>query len=173
MDFRGLWRSRQWRKLLNLIDWLPRNSAFSEAMSNDEDLAAALLSRPKDERSKQARRPRVSEYSPELERLIDVVDRLGEVMAATVAAAGGKPPKVRPQPRPETAMDRLREQQRYLKHKRTVSRVLVQQEDGSLRPLAEQGVSAEAAPAKPKILPGENPYRLTLPRRGRPAPPGS
>lgn len=50
--------------------------------------------------------PSVEEWSQEAGYLALVVDRLGELLRAVVATGGGKPPKVRPLPRPRTAIDR-------------------------------------------------------------------
>lgn len=165
-----MWRNRRWRDLLTFIDWLPRNSAYMEALSDDEEVAEEYLNRPKSD-APQTARPRISEWSSELEKLTDVVDRLGEVMQAVVASNGGKPPKIRPQPRPRTAVDKLREKKRYEHHKKVVSRVLIQNPDGTTRPIAmgppPKRISrpTTAPPSRPPLLPGEDPYRLKAPRR--------
>lgn len=173
-----MWRERRWRDLLTLIDWLPRNSAYMQAISDDEEFAEHVLNDP-DASKKGDRRPRVSEWSIEVEKLTDVVDRLGEVMQAVVAAAGSKPPKVRPQPRPKTAIDRLREQRRYEHHRKVVSRVLIQRPDGTLAPVTlgpppKKSVppTAPAKTAKVVLAPGEDPYRLKAPRQRKQVPEG-
>lgn len=173
-----LWRSRRWRELLLLIDWLPRNSAYMEALSDDEELAEQVLRDQKREQKNGKDRdrpgrsgPRISEFSVEVERLTDLVDRMSEAIQATVASAGGKPPRMQPQPRPVTAMQRLQEKERYAKHRRTVSRVLIQREDGTTVPLAELDKPAPAPAPKPAIAPGEDPYRFVPPRRRKPAEP--
>lgn len=163
-----MWRQRQWRDLLVLIDWLPRNSAYMEAISLDEEVAEEMLSQPTDDKKRSYNGPRMSEWSVELEKLTDVVDRLGELMQAVVASAGGKPPKIKPQPRPRTAMDRVKERRRMEHHRKVVSRVLIEQPDGSLRgiSLAPPPPRKQAAPVKKiKLQPGENPFSLKAPRR--------
>lgn len=177
-DVGQMWRDRSWQDLLTLIDWLPRNSAYIEAISEDEEIAEQFLKRPENKRARGAA-PRVSEWSPEVERLTDIVDRLGEVVVAVVASQGGKPPRIRPTPRPRTAIDRLRERKRYEHHKKTVARVLIQQPDGSTVPASMQGKPQPKRPPvviappsdtqRPVIAPGEDPYRLKSPR-SRPAP---
>jgi hypothetical protein len=174
-----MWQQRQWRELLLLIDWLPRNSAYMEALSEDEEVAEDFLSQAENKKAKGAR-PRISEWSPELERLTDTVDRLGEVMQAVVASNGGKPPRIRPQLRPKTAIDKVRERKRHEHHKKVVSRVLIQQPDGSLAPVQigkpkhtkKASPASAATPQRPVILPGEDPFRLKAPRRRAAAPEG-
>jgi hypothetical protein len=177
-----MFRDRRWLDLLTLIDWLPRNSAYFEAISDDEEVAEDVLSRPENKRPRGAG-PRISEWSPELERLTDLVDRMGEVMVAVIASQGGKPPRLRPHPRPRTAIDRLRERKRYEHHKKTVARVIIQQADGTATPVAVQKpparklAKAAIAPAgtpadRPAIAPGEDPFRLKAPRSRPKTPPG-
>jgi hypothetical protein len=124
-DLAVLWRTRRWRKLLNLIDQLPRDTAYMEAVADDEQLATFLLSRP-DGHSKKPSAPtrRLSEYSAEVEVLSAILDRLGEVTQAIVASAGAKPRKVTPAPRPVTALERMRTRRALTKHRSLVSRVL-------------------------------------------------
>ncbi|HEY9369597.1 hypothetical protein [Streptomyces sp.] len=52
--------------------------------------------------------PPLTEWTPEVQALAMVVDRLAEVANAVVAGAGGKPSRARPYPRPVTAFDRAR-----------------------------------------------------------------
>lgn len=121
MDLAREWRSRRWRRLLNFIDGLPRHSAFIEALADDEEYAAMVVEAGWPERSPH---PRLSEYTPEREALDAVVDRLGEVVSAVIAAAGVRPPKIKPQPRPRTAVDRLRARKRRLDHESLVAKLL-------------------------------------------------
>lgn len=157
-----MWKRRRWRELLVLIDWLPRNSAYMEALADDEEMAEIALSEPRNEDDRPPRGPRISEWSPELEALTGIIDRLGEVIQAQIAAAGGKPRAVRPQPRPTTAMDKIREKKRREAHRKIVSRVIIQ------RP-GETPAPAPAAP--PRQMPdGEDPFRMRPARRRPPGP---
>lgn len=104
MDLGDLFRRRRWRTLLNLIDGLPPNSHFVDALANDEEAMSALIDAPET-----AARERMAEWSPEVQKLAVVIDRLGELIQATVAAGGGKPSKFKPQPRPMTALDAARQ----------------------------------------------------------------
>jgi hypothetical protein len=117
--------------LLNLIDQLPRNSRYIEALADDEDLATQVLA---SKEPPEPAGPRLSEWSPELAALTAIQDRLGEVIAAVIAAAGGRPPRLRPSPRPKTAADRVRLQQRQERHLALVARVLPGVDSGALRP---------------------------------------
>lgn len=67
--------------------------------------------------------PPLEVASPEVYELLSVVDRLGEVIATQVAAAGGKPPKVRPAKRPVSAFDRVKTRRSWARHHDLVSEV--------------------------------------------------
>lgn len=141
-----MWRSRRWRYLLNRIDGLPRNSAYGEALADDEEIAEQILDRPE---TVKAPAVRVRDYSPELEALITIQDRLGDVVQAVIAATGSKPPKIKPQPRPVTAVERIREKHRFKQHRRTLSLVMIEQPDGSTRSLAD--IKPAPLPALPPM----------------------
>jgi hypothetical protein len=103
----------------------------------------------------------MAEYSPELEMLTNVFDRLGDLIQATIAAQGGKAPKVKPYPRPKTALDRVKEQRRLAKHRRIVARVLSPR-DGIPAP----ATPPPPTPDRPPLLPGEDPFSF-VPSRHR------
>ncbi|MFF4547255.1 hypothetical protein ACFY1J_24015 [Streptomyces sp. NPDC001406] len=114
----ALWRTRRWRFLLNLIDHLPRTSHFVAAMADDDELAEQL---PEPEGDTH---PSLIEYSPVVERLDLVVDRLGEVFTAVVngyAKKKQKPPRA--QRRPQTARDRARLKRRKMRHALILARL--------------------------------------------------
>lgn len=104
---------------MNLIDHLPSDSYFAEALSQDEELAEQLADRPESDRKE-----RVSEWSPLRAELVAIVERLESLQATIIATSGGKPSRPKPRPRPETALDRVRRQQRYAKHRSLVDRLL-------------------------------------------------
>lgn len=104
--------SRRWRKLLNLIDKLPRTSFFIEARMQDEELAEQYLAHADHTNEKQLQLPSIVEYDSVTERLDTLAFKVDQLIAATVAAAGGKPGRVTPPPRPITAIERLRAQNR-------------------------------------------------------------
>lgn len=107
--------------MLNIIDNLPRDSAYGEAMANDETLAEYLAGMPQP-KVKPSRR--VSDWSAEVELLTAILDRLGEAVQAIAAIGGAKPKQVRPAPRPVTAIDRVRRRRAEQKHRSIVTRVL-------------------------------------------------
>ena len=118
-----LWQQRRWRHLLNLIDGLPRHSAFVEALCDDDDLAENLAARDTPAGGERGGTP-LSQFSPELEMATNIFDRLGELIQAVTAAAGARPPKIRPYPRPRTAADRVRRRRAQARHRGLVARLL-------------------------------------------------
>lgn len=130
-----LWRSRRWRYLLSRIDHLPRNSAYVEAVSLDEEVAQAALDRP----APKGNTVRMRDWSPMMEAIVAQVDRLGDVIQAVIAAQGGKPPQIAPFPRPKTAADKLRDPHR--EHHRILTKVMIQQADGSVLPADEASMT--------------------------------
>lgn len=116
------------RLLLNLIDHLPRNSFFAEAVSQDDDLAREYLARQEGISTQPGRKrtPPISEETPELAELREINDRLGGVILAIRAFAGRQAglQKIPPRDRPEVATDRMRQEIRIAKHQVLVSRVI-------------------------------------------------
>lgn len=114
LDLVDFFRGRYtWRKLLSLLDHLPASSAYVEAMADDEERAEWLASLPEDST---ARAPRLSQWTPEVDLLAAILDRLGDVVRVTVASSGGKPGETPRYPRPATAIDRARRTARYRRH---------------------------------------------------------
>lgn len=118
-DVAGLWQTRRWRRLLNLIDQLPRASLYVEALSLDPALAS-----PRDPHDKAKPVRRMSEWSPDVELLSVAADRLADVVNAVASLGRAKPHKVPAMPRPVTASDRITTQRRQRRHSRLVARVL-------------------------------------------------
>lgn len=77
--------------------------------------------------------PSLDDWSTEAAYLAAVVDRLGEVVAAIVGSAGGKPPKIKPLPRPRTAFDRARRRRQLRAVDSLVAEVKASQERRSAR----------------------------------------
>lgn len=98
-----------------------------EAVSQDEDLAAQAAEQPP---APGASAVRMREWSPLLEMLTVIADRQADLIQAVIAAAGGKPPKIKPLPRPKTALDRLRSPRKQ--HEKILAKVMIQQPDGSV-----------------------------------------
>jgi hypothetical protein len=100
---------RRHRRLLNLIDHLPADSAFVEAMTNDPDIAERVargeiqVAEPDPDTPKG---PRISEWSPQMGMFAEMLDRLATLITVSMVQAGAKkPPKIPPAPRPVTAID--------------------------------------------------------------------
>lgn len=116
-----VWRERRFRYLLNLIDHLPTNSFFVELVADDDELANSMQSSASGEKQSEQR---ISTWSPEKEILVGIFDRLGTVVSATIAAAGAKPPDIKPYPRPQTAFQRADSNSVQQKHESLVKRLL-------------------------------------------------
>ncbi len=79
--------------------------------------------REKETRAKPPRR-RMVDWSPTVEILSAILDRLGELTQAVAALGGAKPHKLQRAPVPVTAYDRARDRIREKKHHSLVARVL-------------------------------------------------
>jgi hypothetical protein len=123
-----LWRTRQIRRLLNLIDHLPQNTRFYEQVSNDEEYAEMLLEAQEKAASeggeKFAPGSPIHTWSPEVAILAVVVDKL----SVLVEAQKQKPGQVMPYPRPKTAMDRVKHRRREQQHRSLVAQMVPGQE---------------------------------------------
>lgn len=83
-----------------------------EAIANDEEAAAQWLAHQPpedDEPAAEPLRPRFSEWSPERAELAKVVDALRAVASAVIASAGATPERVKPELRPQSAVERLKQ----------------------------------------------------------------
>jgi hypothetical protein len=131
LDLAREWHSRRWRRLLNFIDNLPRNSAYVTALVEDEEYAEAVVAAEAGAQERHRPRRYMNEWSVEVELLSSVLDRLGELISVSVVAAGAKKaPKVAPAPRPMTAIERIRQKRRWRRHESLVSRVLPGKKQG-------------------------------------------
>jgi hypothetical protein len=112
-----------------------------EAVSLDEELAEQALKNP----APKADPVRMRDWSPLMEAMAVQIDRLGDVVQAIIAAQGGKPPKIKPFPRPRTAADKLRDPRRQ--HQKVLGKVMIAQPDGTVRSAAE--IAAGRRPGLP------------------------
>ena len=131
-DIGALWRSRRWRKLLNLIDHLPQNTWFHQAVSEDVDHAVMLLKAQKEARRRGIEPPpsgpSMRSWSPEVDALTKVLDAVNNLSYITAAAnGGGKAKKPKVAPRPPTAMERAKLRLRQEEHAILVRRMLPHQ----------------------------------------------
>lgn len=129
VDLLDFFRGRfSWRKLYLLIQKLPSRALFHEAIADDREFAEQFIDAPQGSGA-----PRVSEYSQEVARLDLVVEHLAALTATVVAMAGGKPGRLKPMPRPETALTRLERERSTQRHNSLVDEVLQAQERWSAR----------------------------------------
>jgi hypothetical protein len=118
-----LFHACRWRRLLSLIRHLPRNSLTREAMVNDDEMVAELV-RADPKAVKPPKHPRFAEWTPEVEALADVTDRLGDVVKGLTGLAGKRPRPIKPVPRPKTAFDRVETIIEQERHDKLVARLL-------------------------------------------------
>lgn len=126
VDLITLWRRRHFRRLLNLIDHLPRNSHFAEAVANDEEHARLLAEAIPASRGEEWRPP-MSTWSPEVAMLADLIDAVNALKAVVTMAnsqKGARKPDLKPYPRPGTMLEKVRREQRRKAHEELVARVL-------------------------------------------------
>lgn len=107
-------RQRRWSHLLDLIDNLPSNSRYREAYLNDPE-AAEQIARDQLEREQAGTTDNadnsnlpLSEFGLSEQLLAQIIDLLQSLQATTISAAGGKPKKPKPFPRPVTAVDKAK-----------------------------------------------------------------
>lgn len=119
-DLAALWAARRWRRLLVLIDGLGRTSRYVEAVAQDDEAAEERLRRAGLQALDGGRRtpPRLVEFGPTEDLLAQVADRLGDLLAATIAANSktGKAPRIPRIDRPELAEARVRRRLREREH---------------------------------------------------------
>lgn len=113
-----LWRERRWRELLNLIDQLPAASQLNRLMADDEEhMEAVLRAQAKQSSSGGSSGPSMAEWSQTNALLAKVLDAIRQNTAVTRAAAGDKKqPNLQPEPRPRTALDRVRDRLERERH---------------------------------------------------------
>lgn len=129
LDYNALWQSRQIRRLLNLVDYLPHHSLYAEAVANDPEHMAALVEARGDVPAD--KRPRQSTWTPEVEAITQVGDLLKSLIAITVmvnSKKGSKKPDTSPLPRPGTVVDDIKRERKRKKHLELVREVLPHKE---------------------------------------------
>jgi hypothetical protein len=125
LDLGELFRERRWRFLLTLLMQLPQTSNMKAKLADDEEFARSVLRGRDIDDLRQPGKATVSltEFSPEVAALFDVVDRLGDVCAGLRGLSGAKARPPRPLPRPKTAFDRVAFENRRRAHKALWERV--------------------------------------------------
>lgn len=97
---------------------LPQTSNMKAKLADDDEFARTVLAGRHIDDLRQPGRATVSlsEFSPEVAALFDVVDRLGDVCTGLRGLAGGKGRGPRPLPRPKTAFERVAFENRRQAH---------------------------------------------------------
>lgn len=103
-----------------MLAQLPQHSRYVEALTDDPEWGEWASSLPE---SSAPRNPRLSDWTPDVATLTEIKDRLTELIAVTLQAAGGKAPQVHPSLRPLTAADKLRAAKRMERHNSLVQEV--------------------------------------------------
>lgn len=126
LDLATEWRRRRWRRLLSIIDQLPRESRYFEARINDDESVALAMEAEAaaGERANAGPVRRMADWSAEVELLTIAVNRLGEIAQAVAMLGGAKPGRLPPAPVPTTAFERVRRRKLMKQHKSLVSRLL-------------------------------------------------
>lgn len=128
IDLGELWRSRQWRKLLNYIDHLPSHTHFSSLVSMDEKHAEMLLEAQEAFERAGGKAtdggPSLTSWTPEVNLLASIYDAIHGVQFAVSASVGGKPDRPVPYPRPKTAIEIVRLRRRQHAHEDLTARML-------------------------------------------------
>jgi hypothetical protein len=101
-----------------VIDHLPRNSFYIEALLDDDEVGEKLLEMPD-----QPPRERLAEWSAERETLTQILDAIHALSVNVIAAAGAKPPQMRPALRPVTSLNRVRQRRQMAQHQSLVRRL--------------------------------------------------
>jgi len=107
VDLAEWFGARRWKALLELIEQLPEASRFREAILNDREVVAELVAANADGDGG-GWAPRVSEFDLHATFLRDLVHSVHQLIAVTIAAGGGKPPRVKPPPVPRTVLEEAR-----------------------------------------------------------------
>jgi hypothetical protein len=92
-------------------------------MATDEELAEQVLNLPESDRKAVWGRLH-RDYSPEVEMLSALFDRLGELIRVTAATRGARGKQPQNAPRPTSAIERVRRRRSLEKHQRLTGRVL-------------------------------------------------
>jgi hypothetical protein len=109
--------------LLNILEHLPRTSAYVQALATDEDMAEQVAKLSEQDRSTAWLRAH-RDYTAEVEMLTAVYDRLGELIRISAAVHGARGKPATPGPRPVYAIERIRKRQSRQKHDQLVTRLV-------------------------------------------------
>jgi hypothetical protein len=100
-----------------MIDHLPGTSFFVQALSDDDEYARQAVARAGGDKA-----PAADHWSPTVDLLAQISERIG-LLTQVVAASNGGKLTLPPIPRPETGFDRARRALREAKHNSLVQRL--------------------------------------------------
>lgn len=124
----GLWQARRWRYLLLLIDHMPQDTYYHQAISLDPDHAKMIVEarkRSKSEGEKWA--PPMHSWSGEVEamtKILDAVRGLQHTLVAVNSEKGKSPKPPKPFPRPRTILEKMEYEDRRERHESLANRIL-------------------------------------------------
>ena len=123
-----LWRTRQWRRLLNLIENLPAASKYQEAISKDEEYLRAVVQANGGQLPKSKSAPPLSEWTLPVSYLAILIDEIRALKAITIKVNSDpkktSSPRVEQMERPATAWQAISFNERLRKHHRLTDRLL-------------------------------------------------
>lgn len=104
---------------------MPRESHYKSEVFDSDDYAEQMLEAQRQAEEQQKKRTMLG-YSDVLDALYNIADRLGALYSVTIAvnSENGKAPDVAPMPRPETAVDRIRDKKFMQRHRGRVAKLL-------------------------------------------------
>lgn len=129
LDLVRMFRTRQWRKLLNFVRKLPANSHYRAAIQVDREMA--LAAGEPDPNAKW--HPEQETYSAEVRaigHLIDEVRQLRQALIAVNSSPGKQLPPVIPYPQPRSVWPEIEAERRQAKHERLAARILPPKKSG-------------------------------------------
>lgn len=108
MDIAVLVHAGRWGAALDYIDGLPSASRLNEAIMNDPDTAAYLVSLEAEGGEKRPYAPRLAEWDIHATLIREVADGIKGLRATLIAVNGGRPGQIKPFPMPRTAVEAAR-----------------------------------------------------------------
>lgn len=108
------------------MDRLPADSHYKAELADDDEYAKRVLDANGGKSPDEQQRRTMHGYSPVVDGLYVVADRVGQLLALTQAVNSndGKAPDIPPMPRPETALKRVQERDTLQRHHDRVRHML-------------------------------------------------
>jgi hypothetical protein len=123
LDLGALWRARLFKRILRLIDQLPRNTRYAHAVANDPEHVEAILKATGGQPGK-AKGPSIADFTLESELLMEIFDAVQQNTNAVLAAGGAKNlPKLKPRRRPDTVHEDVSIRQAQSAHAKLVKKI--------------------------------------------------